>query len=72
MERKIEEIFEYHDEQYQCVESDSCGECSFFTTECGIDTKSDLADKVFRQCSKVRRSDNKHVIFNKLEKIGDI
>lgn len=63
MERKIGEIFEYKGEWYQCVESDSCGECSLFTTECG--------SKVFGQCSKVRRTDNKHVIFKKLEKVGE-
>lgn len=71
MERQIGEIFEYNDEWYQCVESDSCGECSLFTTECGSGTKSDLADKIFGQCSRVRRSDNKHAIFKKLEKVGE-
>mgnify|MGYP001777154642 CR=1 FL=1 len=71
MERKIGEIFEYNGEWYQCVESDSCGECSLRTTECGSGTKSDLADKVFGQCSKVRRTGNKHVIFKKLEKVGE-
>ena len=71
MERKIGEIFELGGEWYQCVESDSCGECSLFTTECGSGTKSDLADKVVGQCSKVRRIDNKHVIFKKLEKVGE-
>lgn len=70
MEHKIGEIFEFGGEWYQCVESDSCGECSLFTTECGSGTKSDLADKIFGQCSRVRRSDNKHVIFKKLEKVG--
>ena len=70
METKEGEIFEYNGEWYQCVESDSCGECSLFTTECGSGTKSDLADEVFGECSKARRSDNKHVIFKKLEKIG--
>ena len=71
MERKIGEIFELGGEWYQCVESDSCGECSLFTTECGSGTKSDLADKVVGQCSKVRRIDSKHAIFKKLEKIGE-
>ena len=71
MERKIGEIFELDGEWYQCIESDSCGECSLFTTECGSGTKSDLADKVVGQCSKVRRIDNKHAIFKKLEKIGE-
>lgn len=71
MERKIGEIFEFGGEWYQCVESNSCGECSLFTTECGSGTKSDLADKVVGQCSKVRRTDNKHVTFKKLEKVGE-
>ena len=71
MERKIGEIFEHEGEWYQCVESDSCGECSLFTTECGSGTKSDLADKIFGECSRVRRSDNKHAIFKKLEKVGE-
>lgn len=71
MERKIGEIFEYNGEWYQCVESDSCGECSLFTTECGSGTKSNLADKIFGECSRVRRSDNKHAIFKKLEKVGE-
>lgn len=71
MERKIGEIFEFGNEWYQCVESDSCGECSLFTTECGSGTKSNLADKVFGQCSKVIRTDNKHVVFKKLEKVGE-
>ena len=71
MERKIGEIFELDGDWYQCIESDSCGECSLFTTECGSGTKSDLADKVVGQCSKVRRTDNKHVIFKKLEKVGE-
>ncbi len=63
MERKIGEIFELGGEWYQCVESDSCGECSVFPPECG--------SKVFGLCSKVRRTDNKHVIFKKLEKVGE-
>ena len=71
MERKIGEIFELGGKWYQCVESDSCGECSLFTTECGSGTKSNLADKIFGQCSRVRRSDNKHAIFKKLEKVGE-
>lgn len=71
MTRNIGEIFELDGEWYQCIESDSCGECSFFTTECGSGTKSDLADKVAGQCSKIRRTDNKHVIFKKIEKVGE-
>jgi hypothetical protein len=71
MERKVGEIFEYNGEWYQCVECDSCGKCSLRTTECGSGTKSDIADEVFGECSKVRRTDNKHAIFKKLEKVGE-
>lgn len=71
MERKVGEIFEHNGEWYQCVECDSCGKCSLRTTECGSGTKSDIADEVFGECSKVRRTDNKHAIFKKLEKVGE-
>ena len=71
MERQVGEIFEYNGEWYQCVECDSCGKCSLRTTECGSGTKSDIADEVFGECSKVRRTDNKHAIFKKLEKVGE-
>lgn len=71
MERKVGEIFEYNGEWYQCVECDSCGKCPLRTTECGSGTKSDIADEVFGECSKLRRSDSKSVIFKKLEKVGD-
>lgn len=71
MERKVGEIFEYNGEWYQCIECDSCGKCSLRTTECGSGTKSDIADEVFGECSKVRRIDNKHAIFKKLEKVGE-
>ena len=71
MERKIGEIFEHNGEWYQCIESDSFGECSLRMTECGSGTKSNLADEVFGKCSKIRRSDSKHVVFKKLEKVGE-
>lgn len=71
MERKVGEIFEYNGEWYQCVECDSCGKCSLRTTECGSGTKSDIADEAFGECSKVRRTDNKHAIFKKLKKVGE-
>lgn len=71
MERIIGEIFELDGEWYQCVESVNCSKCSLFTTECRSGTKSNLADKIFGQCSRVRRSDNKHAIFKKLEKVGE-
>lgn len=71
MERKVGEIFEDNGEWYQCVECDSCGKCSLRTTECGSGTKSDIVDEVFGECSKVRRTDNKHAIFKKLKKVGE-
>lgn len=67
MERKIGEIFEYKDEWYQCVEGDSCGECSFFDTACGSGTKND--DDIIGTCSGARR--DKSVIFKKLKKVGE-
>lgn len=70
IERKIGEVFKHKNKWYQCVECDSCGECSLFATECGSGTKSDLADEIFGECSKARRTDNKHVIFKRLKKIG--
>lgn len=70
-ERKIGEIFEHNGEWYQCVEYDGCDECSLRTTECGSGTKSDLAYEMFGHCSKATRSDNKHTIFKKLEKVGE-
>ena len=48
-----------------------CGKCPLRTTECGSGTKSDIADEVFGECSKLRRSDSKSVIFKKLEKVGE-
>ena len=35
-----------------------------------VETKSDLADEIFGECSKARRTDNKHAIFKRLKKIG--
>ena len=67
MVRKIGEIFEYKGEWYQCVEGDSCGECSFFDTACSSDTKDDN-DDIIGVCSPARR--DKAVIFKKLEKVG--
>ena len=71
MEWKIGEIKQVNGEWYQCIESPFCGECSLFATECESGTKSNLADKVFGQCSKVRRFDKKQAIFKKLEKVGE-
>ena len=66
MERKIGEIFEYNGEWYQCVEQPEkydetvCSLCAFRGNgNCELD-----------RCSGTYRSDKKHVIFKKLEKVG--
>ena len=65
-EHKIGEIFEYNGEWYQCVEHRGCHGCAFALShglglECGFNGDS--------HC--VYRSDGKHVIFKKLEKVGE-
>ena len=71
MERKIGEIFEHDGEWYQCVELDICEECSLTHTMYGSGVKSNIAFEIFGNCSKARRTDNKHAIFKKLEKVGE-
>lgn len=62
MERKIGEIFEYNGEWYQCVEHKGCHSCAFLShNDCGFNGDP--------HC--VYRSDGKHVIFKKLEKVGE-
>ena len=66
MERKIGEIFEYNGEWYQCVEQPDCiGEV------CKICSFSDTGNCALDICSGAYRSDNKNVIFKKLEKVGE-
>ena len=69
MERKIGEIFEYNGEWYQCIEDEnkSCGQCDL-SNFCPYNR--DLADNV-GNCSKNNRSDDKSIIFKKLEKAGE-
>lgn len=65
MGRKIGEIFEYHGEWYQCVESQdgSCKHCDMnFEGKCPIPIK---------ECAESGRSDKSYVIFKKLEKVGE-
>ena len=65
MERKIGEIFEYNDEWYQCMESPNgnCMHCDIdFGGKCPIPIK---------ECTGAYRIDMKHVIFKKLEKVGE-
>lgn len=61
MERKVEEIFEYNGEWYQCVEGIGCYKCAFY------DKNICIADNPHCTC----RSDKKNVIFKKLEKVGE-
>ena len=68
MERKIGEIFEYNGEWYQCVESDSCGECDLRNIICQRDTS---INNPFKECSGNYRTDKKNIIFKKLEKVGE-
>lgn len=65
-ERKIGEIFEHNGEWYQCVEHKGCLGCAFALShglglECGFNGDP--------HC--VYKSDGKHVIFKKLEKVGE-
>lgn len=65
MERKIGEIFEYKGEWYQCMESPNgnCMHCDIdFGGKCPIPIK---------ECTGAYRIDTKHVIFKKLEKVGE-
>lgn len=62
MERKVEEIFEYNGEWYQCVEGTGCYKCAFY------DKNICIANNPHCTC----RSDKKNVIFKKLEKIGEM
>lgn len=61
MERKVEEIFEYNGEWYQCVEGTGCYRCAFY------DKNICIANNPHCTC----RSDKKNVIFKKLEKVGE-
>lgn len=70
MERKVEEIFEYNGEWYQCIHTKSLG-CE----NCDLATKSDIhCSDVFEirgECLSCYRKDGKSVIFKKLEKVGE-
>lgn len=71
MRHDVTDIIEYNGEWYLCVDNDNCQECSLINTECYGGIKSDIAERVFGVCGKVRRSDNTNVIFKKLEKVGE-
>ena len=70
MERKVEEIFEYNGEWYQCIENNGygCSICHFNTLEdiCCIDVLN-----IRGHCLPIYRKDYKPVVFRKSEKIGN-
>lgn len=70
MERKVEEIFEYNGEWYQCIHTKSLG-CG----NCDLATKSDIhCSDVFEirgECLSCYRKDGKSVIFKNLKKVGE-
>lgn len=69
MERKIGEVFEYNGEWYQCVKDDfpfNCQKCCFYN---GADKE--CSAELIGYCSSEFRSDEKEIIFKKLEKVGE-
>ena len=66
MERKIGEIFELHNEWYQCVEGNYCSACCLYDDCFGY-----LKLNYIGNCGILGRSDKKSVIFKKLEKVGE-
>lgn len=69
MERKIGEIFEYNGEWYQCVEGNDCADCVFIDY-CKSHSKEER-DSAIGLCVSFDRNDGMHVIFKKLEKVGE-
>ena len=69
MERKIGEIFEFGGEWHQCVEGNDCANCVFIDY-CKSHTKGERDDTI-GLCVSFDRNDRMHVIFKKLEKVGD-
>lgn len=70
MERKIGEIFEYNGEWYQCVEGNDCANCVFIDY-CKSHSKEER-DSAIGLCVSFDRNDGRHVIFKKLEKVGEL
>lgn len=59
MERKIGEIFEYHNKKYKVVKSEFCSKCALLcTVGCTSQVKA-----VRGECLKMLRSDRTSVIF---------
>ena len=69
MEWKIGEIFEYNGEWYQCVEGNDCANCVFIDY-CKSHLKEER-DNTIGLCVSFDRNDGVHVIFKKLEKVGE-
>ena len=69
MERKIGEIFEYNGEWYQCVEGNDCVNCVFIDY-CKSHSKEER-DSAIGLCVSFDRNDGMHVIFKKLETVGE-
>ena len=66
MERKIGEIFEYKGEWYQCVKGACCNDCDL------LENGSCINEYSFNSsCFSQHRKDETHVIFKKLEKVGE-
>lgn len=69
MERQIGEIFEHNGEWYQCVEDNypfNCQKCCFYN---GVDK---CSEELTGCCNSEYRSDEKEIIFKKLEKVGGL
>lgn len=58
MERKIGDIFEYHNKKYKVVESEFCSKCALFDEGC-----TSRAKVIRGECLKMLRSDRTSIIF---------
>lgn len=69
MEHKIGEVFKFGGEWYQCVEGNDCANCVFIDY-CKSHSKEER-DNTIGLCVSFDRNDGIHVIFKKLEKVGE-
>lgn len=70
MERKIGKIFRYNSDWYQCIEGVCGKDCSLYGNSLRK-TIADITEQAFGACNSNHRSDDKSVIFKKLEKVGE-
>ena len=70
MERKIGKIFRYNSDWYQCIEGVCGKDCSLYGNSLRK-TIADITEQAFGVCNSNHRSDDKSVIFKKLEKVGE-